>query len=121
MFRPDIRTAPVERNDTCTAHFDDLEFLHVLYESIDLLAVSGSLDTDGFIGEIDYLRSEDIRSFNDVGMLLFGIPYLYEEKLTLDTILGGKDDYLLNVIEFTKLGYYLILIVLLSSERDRDS
>ena len=103
MFGPDIRAAPVERNDTCTAHFDDLEFLHVFNECVDLLAVARSFDTDGFIGEIDDLRSEDISRFDDVGMLLFGIPYLDKKELALDTILSGKDDDLLNVIEFTEL------------------
>ena len=121
MFRPDIRSASVERNDTGTAHFDDLEFLHIFYEGIDLLAVSGRLDTDGLIGEIDYLRPEDIRCFNDIGMLLLGVPYLNEKELALDTILSGKDDYLLNVIEFSKLRYDLVLIILLSSKGDSDS
>ena len=121
MFGPDIRAAPVERNDTGTAHFDDLEFLHIFYEGIYLLAVAGSFDTDSFIREIDDLRSEDICRFDDVGMLLFGIPYLDKKELALDTVLSRKDDDFLNVVELTELRDYLILIVLLGSQRDRDT
>jgi hypothetical protein len=121
VLGPDICSAAVQSYDTGTAHFDDLEFLHIFYEGIDLLAVSGRLDTDGLIGEIDYLRPEDIRCFNDIGMLLLGVPYLNEKELALDTILSGKDDYLLNVIEFSKLRDHLILIVLFGGKRDRDT
>ena len=103
MFRPDIRTASVERYDSRTAHFNDLEFLHVFDEGIDLLAVAGSFDTDRFIREVDDLRSEDIRGFHDISVLLFGISYLDQQELALDTVFSRKDNNLLNVIELSKL------------------
>ena len=68
-----------------------------------------------------YLRSEDICSFNDIGVLLFGIPDLDKKELTLDTLLSGEDYYLLYVIEFTKLRDHLVLIILLCCQRDSDT
>ena len=85
MFRPDVCAAAVKSNKARTAHFDDVELLHVLDECIDLLAVTGSFDADRFICEVDDLCAENICRFNDVGMLLFGVPDLYEKKFSLDT------------------------------------
>ena len=113
MFRPDVCAAAVKSNKAGTAHFDDVELLHILDECIDLLAVTGSLNADCFICEVNYLRAEYVCSFNDVSMLLFGVPDLYEKKFSLDTFFCRKNDDFLNVVEFTELGYNLILLVFL--------
>ena len=103
VLGPDISSTAVERDETGTAHFDDLKLLHILYESVDLLAVAGSFDTDGFIRKIDDLRAEDICRLNDIGVLLLGVSYLDEKELALDTVFIRKDDDLLDVVELSKL------------------
>ena len=120
MLGPDISSAAVERDETGTAHFDDLKLHHILDERIDLLTVSGGFNAYGFIRKIDDLRAEDIRSLNDIGVLLFGVPDLDEKVLSFDTVFSREDNYFFYVIKLTELGYYLILIILLSSQRNRD-
>ena len=76
VFRPDVCAAAVKSDDSGPAHFDDLKLLHILNESVNLLAVTGCFDTDRFISEIDNLCSEDICRLNDICMLLFRISDL---------------------------------------------
>ena len=83
MFRPNVCAAAVKSNKAGTAHFDDIELLHILDECIDLLAVACSFDADRFISEVDDLRAENVCSFNNVGVLLFGVPDLYEKEEVL--------------------------------------
>ena len=103
LFLEHTLRSALKSHDTCSAHLDYAEGLHVIDKCIYLVGITRDLDAHCLRGVIDYLRSEDLRYASDLRSCLGRSPDLDQEKLALDAGLGRDNLDLPDIIQLFEL------------------